>query len=164
VSPRRIRVAGVTADFRVPRGWPTPTDRWVRENAFWQPPTGWAPIDGLRPAPPGWQFWQPNPAWRGVAGRYLEPARMWMRASTWFAAASVVVGLATLLLPVNGIPVAPSGWLTVLVACAFLCAIVALGVRRRLMSRALTALTDMAEQSRTERLVKAYQRYLLDAA
>ena len=53
MTPRRIRVSGVRGDFLTPRGWPTPTDQWIRANTFWQPPEGWVPLPGLKPAPKG---------------------------------------------------------------------------------------------------------------
>jgi hypothetical protein len=73
----RARVPGVPVDFRVPRGWPTPNDRWVRENAMWVPPPGWTPLPGLRPAPAGWRFWRPNRLWPIVARTHLKRSRTW---------------------------------------------------------------------------------------
>lgn len=73
----RARVPGVPADFRVPRGWPTPNDQWVRENALWIPPPGWTPLPGLRPAPAGWRYWRPNRLWPIVARTHLSRSRTW---------------------------------------------------------------------------------------
>ena len=90
MTPRRIRVAGVRGDFLTPRGWPAPTDQWIRANTFWQPPADWTPLPGLKPAPKGWQFWTTNRTWDIAAATYYAPLQGWMRASNIAGFACIV--------------------------------------------------------------------------
>src|SRR5436190_23126096 len=41
--------------WQAPPGWPTPP-------AGWAPPPGWAPPADWPPAPPNWEWWQPDPS------------------------------------------------------------------------------------------------------
>jgi hypothetical protein len=80
----------VPADFRVPRGWPTPTDKWVRDNAFWQPAAGWSPPEAAAAAPDGWEFWTPNKLWWQTTGAYYRSIAIWGRLSNWLGYLFVV--------------------------------------------------------------------------
>jgi len=157
---RTIRVAGVPGDFRVPRGWPVPTDRWIRTNAFWVPPEGWTPTPGLRPAPKGWGFWRVNSLWLKTSGHLYKRARAWSSCS--FAA--VVIALAARV-------VSSLADLEVLAIVAIAALLVALALQVtylisyiRITRRALRDCAEMAEESRHRRLTREYQRYLLDTA
>ncbi len=160
MSPRRIRVARVHADFMTPRGWPTPTDAWIRANVFWQPPAGWTPVPGLRPAPDGWRFWAPIPEWGRTAAGFLRPVMVWTRLGNWSLIGALVFSIASALL---GEPDLRWGS----VACfavtgVSLVIFMATYVRRRrlLYARAVEA----AEVQRAARLTRAYQSYLRDAS
>ncbi len=157
---RRIRVAGVPADFRVPRGWPSPTDKWVRENVFWQPPPGWAPLSDLRPAPVDWVYWTPNPLLPRIAARPFRAIAGWMRMSNVLALAFLVAlaGAA-----VTGHPALRTLG-TCFAAAAVVCVLVHESLRARTTRRLVIEFALVAERGRSERLTKEYQRYLTAAA
>lgn len=160
VTPRRIRVAGARGDFLTPRGWPTPTDQWIRANTFWQPPEGWTPTPGLKPAPKGWRFWTTNKTWDVAATKYYAPLQAWMRASNIAGVACIMalVGAALLHLPLLRL----AAMLFLLIG--LVCLIVFRARRKRMTTELLTHVTKGAERARNERLAREYQRYLLDAS
>lgn len=157
---RRIRVAGVPADFRVPRGWPTPTDRWIRANAFWVPPVDWTPLPEVPPAPHRWTFWTPNPLWNTTRAHVYSSLRVW----TWVGVAGFVLGVLTRVWAFAGDP--PREMLTAAGLVTFaLLATSLIGYaagHRRLTQRALAQHAVAAAEGRTQRLTREYQRYLLD--
>lgn len=160
MSPRRIRVSGARADFVTPRGWPTPTDQWVRSNVFWQPPDGWTPLTGLRPAPANWRFWVPNKEWEAAGEQYFRPATNWWRAANYAAAGFIAANLAAWMLQIPTLRWAGIACAAVGVAC-----LIAFSVKKRRLSRVLFAkTTEAAARLRTERMTRAYQRYLLDVS
>ena len=160
-SVRKVRVPGVPADFRVPPGWPTPTDRWVRANAFWQPPAGWVPLPDTRPAPDGWRYWDPNPEWdRRYAANYRDIA-VWGRVPNVLAVVWLLIVVASFFAP-EVAALAILGWLALL--AAFGCLIVHEVLRRRITQRALSYLAGVAADARGKNLIREYQRYLMDAA
>lgn len=153
---KRIRVPGVPADFRVPPGWPVPTDRWIRENALWHPPNGWAPLPNIAPAPAQWRFWVPNELGRRVMGRRFRSIA-WMAglasAGGYLFLALVILGavldVTELRLVAWGIGL---GAVTLLVAHE--------SVTSRRSARLLAEMTALAERGREERLKREYQHYL----
>lgn len=157
---RRIRVAGVPADLRVPRGWPAPTDRWIRTNAFWVPPADWTPMPGVRPAPANWTFWVPNRLWEQTREAVYRPLRVWNRV--------VIAGVAlSILLRVWVAMTVPPTGVTTLIWVVWLLAMIIGFVgyithRRRLTQRALARHAILAAEGRTQRLTREYQRYLVD--
>lgn len=152
---------GVPADFRVPPGWPTPTDRWVRANTFWQPPAGWVPLPDTRPAPGGWRYWDPNPEWdRRYAANYRDIA-VWGWVPNVLAVVWLLIVVASFFAP-EVAALAILGWLALL--AAFGCLIVHEVLRRRITQRALTYLAGVAADARGKNLIREYQRYLMDAA
>jgi hypothetical protein len=157
VLAQRIRLPGLAADFHVPRGWPTPTDRWVRENLFWQPPHAWTPRPGLKAAPAAWRFWLPNDNWRATSSRHYRTVTVWLKASSWLGLGFLVVSTISALL---GFPTGLRvlAILTVL-ACA-VCVATHEVLRRRMTRRVLEALEAVAERERTQRLTREYQQYL----
>ena len=160
MTPRRIRVAGVRGDFLTPRGWPTPTDQWIRANTFWQPPAGWTPLHGLKPAPKGWRFWATNKTWDVAAAKYYAPLHAWMRASNIAGVACILALVAAALLALPLLRLAAMLFLLIGVIC-----LIVFRVRRRRMTAELFAhVTRGAERARDERLARDYQRYLVDAA
>lgn len=160
MSPRRIRVAGVRGDFLTPRGWPTPTDDWIRENAFWQPPVGWTPLPGLKPAPAGWQFWTTNPTWDAAATAWYAPIRGWYRAFMIASSACWPAFIAAAVFHINALRLAAFVFFLI----GFLC-LVAYEVRKRRMTAEMfLRVTTGATRRRDERLVREYQSYLRDAA
>lgn len=155
---RRIRVRGVPADFRVPRGWPTPTDRWIRANAFWQPPAGWTPLSGLRPAPRGWTFWVPNPLMaRSRAGMY-RGATIWSQAGGLLFIAAIAARIAFTTMDV---PVGTLGQVFALAGAA--CMVGFIVAHRYTTTRALEQFSALARAGRAARLTREYQKYLVDA-
>ena len=160
-SVRKVRVPGVPADFRVPPGWPTPTDRWVRANTFWQPPAGWAPLPDTPAAPDGWRYWDPNPEWdRRYAANYRDIA-VWARVPNVLAVVWLLIVVAGFFAP-EVVALAILGWLALL--AAFGCLIVHEVLRRRITRRALAYLAGVAADARGKNLIREYQRYLMDAA
>jgi hypothetical protein len=154
-------VPGVPADFRVPPGWPTPTDRWVRANTFWQPPAGWAPLPDTPAAPDGWRYWDPNPEWdRRYAANYRHIA-VWGRVPNVLAVVWLLLVVASFFAP-EVVAFALLGWLALL--AAFGCLVVHEVLRRRITKRALTYLAGVAADARGKNLIREYQRYLMDAA
>ncbi len=160
VTPRRIRVAGVRGDFLTPRGWPTPTDQWIRANTFWQPPEGWTPAPGLKPAPKGWRFWTPNKTWDIAARKYYAPLQGWMRASNIAAVACAVALVGATVLQLTILTLAAMLFLVI----GLVCLIVFRARRKRMTSELLAHVTTGAERARNERLAREYQRYILDAS
>ena len=160
MTPRRIRVAGVRGDFLVPRGWPTPTDHWIRVNTFWQPPRDWTPLPGLKPAPAGWQFWVPNKTWDLAAAKYYRPLQAWMRASNIAGVACLAALIGATLLHTPILRLAALLFLLIGIIC-----LMVLRLKWRSMTAQLLAhATRGAERARNERLAREYQRYLVDAA
>ncbi len=153
----RIRVAGVPADFRVPRGWPTPTDRWVRDNAFWLPPADWSPTPSTPAAPEGWEFWAPNKLWWQTTGAHYRSIAIWGRLSNWLA----LVFLATLIAAAF---IGPSPLLALVRFSAALASITLLiiheSLKARLTKKLLARFAVVAQRGRQERLTREYQRYL----
>jgi hypothetical protein len=159
---RRIRVAGVPADFRVPPGWPTPTDRWIRTNAFWVPPVDWTPLPGLKPAPRSWTYWSPNPLWRKTRSAAYRAHRIFARvtgilllvvlAAGWAARAADAPAPALVSLAIVGLTLALAGLIGYLATYTFA------------TDRALAHHALLAAEGRTQRLTREYQRYLLDVA
>ena len=158
---RRIRVPGVPGDFRVPPGWPTPTDRWVRENVFWDPPADWRPLAGLRPAPPGWLFWEPNAMFMRLEAEHFRPIAVWSRLSAGLLVLWIVALIADQLL---GYPLA----LRAVALTAVLGALVCRGIHAILQSLIRQGLTAefafVADRARTERMSIEYVRYRLAVA
>lgn len=161
VLAKRIRVLGLAADFRVPRGWPTPTDRWIRDNVFWQPPPGWTPRQGVVPAPANWRYWLPNETWKATSARHFRPISVWLHTSEWLALAFIALATISafldypLILRVSGIAIA--------IAAAF-CLVVYLVRRDRMTRRVLEALHVVADRERRQRLTRGYQQYLRAAS
>lgn len=160
MSPRRIRVAGVRGDFLTPRGWPTPTDEWIRANAFWQPPEGWVPRPGLKPAPQGWRFWTTNKTWETAAVKYYAPLQGWMRASNIAAVAAIAGWVGSIALQLGLLRLAAFAFFLI----GFICLMVFRAKKRRMTATLFSHVTVGAEHGRAERLTREYQRYLLDAA
>lgn len=157
---RRIRVAGVPADFRVPRGWPTPTDRWIRTNAFWVPPADWTPVPGMRPAPANWTFWVPNRLWEQTREAVYHPLRVWNRLITAAVALHLLLGAWRIL---GDLPSLIASFAPPLLFTAIIIGFVGyLTHRRRLTQRALARHAILAAEGRTQRLTREYQRYLVD--
>lgn len=157
---RRIRVAGVRGDFRTPRGWPTPTDDWIRGNAFWQPPQGWTPTPGLKPAPADWQFWTTNPTWDVAASKYYAPLQGWMNSFHIAAATSAIILISNFFLRLPYLPMIAAA----VFAVAFACLVVFSARKRKMTAELLGHATRGAERARGERLAREYQRYLVDAS
>lgn len=160
MTPRRIRVAGVRGDFRAPRGWPTPTDDWIRANTFWQPPAGWTPLPGLKPAPKNWRFWTTNKTWDVAATNYYAPLQGWMRAFNIAAFATTATLIAAFVAHLPVLRVAA----LLFFAIAFTCLVVFHVRKKRMTAELLTHFTRGAERARAERLAREYQRYLMDAS
>lgn len=161
MTARRIRVAGVRGDFRTPRGWPTPTDEWIRHNAFWQPPPGWTPKPGLKPAPADWQFWTTNDTWDAAATKYYEPIQGWMNSFYIAGATSTVIFISNFFfLRLHFLPL----FACIIFAIAFICLVVFEVRKRRMNAELFVHATRGAEKARNERLAREYQRYLMDAA
>lgn len=150
-------MAGVPADFRVPRGWATPTDRWVRDNAFWIPPAGWSPTPSTPAAPDRWEFWAPNKLWWQTTGAYYQSIAIWGRLSNWLA----LVFLATL---IGAVFIGTSPLLTMVRLSAALASITLLiiheSLKARLTRKLLAQFAVHAQHGRQERLTREYQRYL----
>ena len=154
---RRIRVPGVPADFRVPRGWPTPTDKWVRDNAFWHPPADWTPLPSLPAAPDSWVYWVPNKLWNKSMGGHFRSIAVWASASNW-------LGLVWLITLVAGPLIGYSPLLRVFGLTAGLAslalAVLHEGMKSRRTKRLITEFAIVAHRGRHERLIREYQRYL----
>lgn len=160
MTPRRIRVPGVRGDFLTPRGWPTPTDRWIRANTFWQPPEGWTPVPGLKPAPKGWRFWATNKAWEIAARKYYAPLQGWMRSFNMasFACTATLVTAALVRLPM--LRVAALAFALIAITCLIVFEV----KKRRMTAELLAHVTNGAERARNEWLAREYQNYLMDAS
>lgn len=158
---RRIRVNGVPADFRVPRGWPTPTDKWVRENAFWRPPPGWTPRPSLRAAPDSWVYWVPNNLWSQVTGNYFRSIAVWARISTVLALVYLVTMIAG---PLIGYSPLLRGVGFAAAAISVMLLVVHAAMKARMSKRLLTRFAIDAQLIRHDRLVREYQRYLVAVA
>jgi hypothetical protein len=154
-----IRVQAVGGDFRVPRGWPQPTDQWIRENLFWQPPDGWVPREGLRPAPAGWEFWRPNPLWERLSAGMFRKARRWLHAANTFLLLSIVLAAGRFLLPTDMVLGPLSGVAFVL---SVACSVGWLIAKHRITRQILIRIRRAAEDERKKRLVREYQSYLRD--
>ena len=158
---RRIRVPGVPADFCFPRGWPTPTDRWVRDNALWSPPPGWTPLPGVSPAPPDWNYWVPNRLWPRIAAPHYRSIVILARVGNWLTPLWIVGMLAG---PLLGYPPAVRVVALVALLGAFACYVTYEILRTRISRRLLTECAVLADRGRRERLVKEYQHYLMAVA
>ena len=154
---KRIRVPGVPADFWVPPGWPTPTDKWIRDNAFWQPPSGWTPLPGTVMAPPEWRYWTPNKLWSQTTGAYYSAIGIWTSLANWAAAVWIVAFVAS---PFLGYP--PTlrivAWCAAIASLSFI--VVHESLKARISKRLLAQFALMAQRGRQERLTREYQRYL----
>jgi len=163
---RRVRVGGVAADFLVPPKWPTPTDRWIRNNTFWEPPPGWTPLGGLPPAPVGWVFWKPNPQFLRRRIATDAALALWARLSNllflfWVALAALHVVVTVMELPR---PPALGFLLSGALIASLGCTIVRESLRTRLIRRTAQQAAVAAADERQRRLVREYQRYLADPA
>lgn len=147
-------------DFLTPRGWPTPTDTWIRANTFWQPPEGWTPAPGLKPAPKGWRFWTTNKTWDIAARKYYAPLRGWVRASNIAGIVCTATFVTAFLMHLPILRVAAISFALI----AFICLAVHEVKKRRMTTELLAHVTTGAERARNERLAREYQRYLLDAS
>ena len=154
---KRIRVPGVPADFRVPPGWPSPTDKWIRDNAMWQPPAGWTPAPNVVAAPSGWHYWVPNKLWSQTTGAYYSSIAIWARLSNWCAAlwlvafaASVFLGFSPMLRLI--------GWSAAVASLALI--IVHEWLKARMSKKLLAQFAIVAQRGRERRLTREYQRYL----
>lgn len=157
----RIRVPGVPADFRVPPGWPQPTDAWIRANALWSPPTGWRPRPDVPPAPAGWGYWVPNPLWKRVAYGQIPAGRV--RRFGFSTIVNVVLVACIALAAVTRIPL--FGTAAFLIAITCVAATIVQEIKRSRYDRLLLAeFAVAADRERTRRLTREYQRYLVDAA
>ncbi|WEK13886.1 MAG: hypothetical protein P0Y48_01350 [Candidatus Microbacterium phytovorans] len=156
---RTIRVAGVPADFRVPRGWPVPTDRWIRTNAFWVPPADWTPTTHLRPAPRGWRFWQPNPLWSQSQAQLYRRARIWLYAGFTLMLLGVGSRILGSVTRDDAFALLSFALLGVALASYIVHAVVWARITRGTLQR----FAEIAEESRRRYLTREYQRYLLDA-
>jgi hypothetical protein len=150
-------VPGVPADFRLPRGWPTPTDKWVRENAFWQPPPGWTPVAGARAAPEDWSYWVPNTLWTRVAAPRSGSIAPFVRIANWLVIVYIAARVAGLFL---GNPPALAAIALIPMIGAIVCFVTYGVLRRRLTRQLMVEFAVLAQRGRTERLTKEYQRYL----
>lgn len=155
---RRIRVAGVPADFRLPRGWPTPSDRWVRDNAFWEPPPGWTPQPSLPAAPADWRFWTPNTLWSRTMWRHFHSIAPWIRVSnwltyTWLFSMCVVT-------PILQSPRWMAVIMITLAAGALACFFVYEVLKARITKQVLVQFAVIAQRDRQQRLTREYQHYL----
>nr|WP_274636519.1 hypothetical protein [Microbacterium bovistercoris] len=158
---RRIRVPGVAADFRVPPGWTTPTDQWIRENAFWRPPAEWTPRDGLPLAPADWVFWLPNTHWYATGTSMYRGVMRWQTSAAWLALASILVTTASAFL--SAFPLVRLAG-TALGAAMLACLIVYTVLRARTTRRLFRQLESEADRRRSQRLTREYQRYLVTSA
>ena len=154
---KRIRVPGVPADFCVPPGWPSPTDKWIRDNALWQPPAGWTPVPNAAAAPPEWRYWVPNRLWSQTTGAYYRSIAIWARLSNWSAAlwlvafaASAFFGFSPMLRIIGLSAVAASVALF----------IVHESLKVRISKKLLAQFAIVAQHGRQQRLTREYQRYL----
>ncbi|WP_426320726.1 hypothetical protein [Microbacterium sp. E-13] len=149
------------ADFRVPTGWATPTNKWVRDNALWVPPEDWSPTPGTPAAPAGWQFWAPNKLWWQTTGAYYRSIAIWARLSNWLG----LVFLATL---ISTAFIGPSPLLALVRVAAALASITLLivheSLKARLTKKLLAQFAVLAHNGRQERLTREYQRYLTAVA
>ncbi|WP_243073795.1 hypothetical protein [Microbacterium sp. SS28] len=153
----RIRVAVVPADFRLPRGWPTPTDKWVRDNAFWQPPADWSPTQAGAAAPDGWEFWRPNKLWWQTTGAYYRSIAIWGRLSNWLGYLFLVMLIASAFLGSSPM-LRLVGFSAGLASIALL--IVHEVLKARLTERLFAQFAVVAQRGLQERLTREYQRYL----
>ncbi len=154
---RVIRVPGVGGDFLVPRGWPQPTDRWIRENLYWQPPAGWVPQPGLRPAPAHWRYWRPNPLWYQMSAPLFRGIAPWRTAGLTFLWVWLAMAVAVLVLPLTAVQTLLG---TIATFGALVTFIVHRTLRHRRMRTALVRIRIEAETQRTGRLIREYQAYL----
>jgi hypothetical protein len=153
---RRIHVEGVPADLLIPRGWPIPTDKWVRDNALWNPPPGWTPVPNASPAPAEWSFWTTNKLWWQITGAHFQPIRILLRLSNWLSLAGIALLVAGALLDSPGLRA---------VGVVVMVASLALGIthevlKARMAKTLLAKFAVVAERGRRERLTREYQRYL----
>lgn len=155
---RRIRIRGVAADFRVPRGWPTPTERWIRENVFWTPPEAWMPRPDLSPAPIGWNFWLPNKHWYAITARMYRGLNRWLHVAAWLFVLRVVVG--TVVAFIGSSPLTQAIGVSFGLA-AIVCVVTHSILRARMTRRLLRGAEELAARQRSERLVREYQHYLV---
>jgi hypothetical protein len=141
----------------VPPGWPIPTDKWIRDNAFWQPPSNWTPLPNTPEAPDEWRFWLPNKLWQQTTGAYYGAIAIWARLSNWAAVLWLVAFAAS---PFLGFPPA----LRIVAWCAAIASLALIIVHESLKARAsktlLAQFAVMAQRGRQERLTREYQRYL----
>lgn len=154
-------MAGVPADFRVPRTWPTPTDKWVRENALWIPSPDWTPAPGADAAPIDWRFWVPNKLWSQTIGNNFRSIAVWGRIANWLALVWVVALIAG---PFLGYPpvIRMIGISAALVS--FACLVVHETLKARKTKRLLLEFAIIAHHGRHDRLTREYQRYLTAVA
>ena len=156
----KVRIPGLAADFRVPRGWPVPTDSWLRSNAFWDPPEGWVPLPGLPRAPAGWRFWQPNDQWQRGNPALYRPTLIWLRASSVLGWLFLATLASSALLRLGGTDVVlwPVG--VALLAAGSMCFVAGEVIRGRITRSAMVQIAVLAAAERERRLVREYQRYL----
>ncbi|WP_137843739.1 hypothetical protein [Microbacterium sp. 2FI] len=148
---------GVPADFRVPPDWPSPTDKWIRDNALWHPPEGWTPVPAATAAPPAWRYWVPNKLWAQTTGAHYRSIAIWARlsnlcAALWLVAlaASAFLGSSPMLRIV--------GWSAAVASLALL--IVHESFKAHMSKKLLAQFETLAQHGRQQRLTREYQRYL----
>lgn len=153
---RRIHVEGVPADLLIPRGWPIPTDKWIRDNALWHPPPGWTPVPNVSPAPAGWSFWTTNKLWWRVTAAHFQSIRLLLRISNWLAFAWLAFIVASALLDSPAVRA-----VAIILMIASLTLVIVHEVRKARMAKTLIAeFAVVAQRGRHERLTREYQRYL----
>lgn len=158
---RLIRVPGIPADLRIPRHWPTPTDKWVRDNAFWHPPAGWTPVPGKDPAPEGWTYWVANPLWSRAMAPHFRAIAALRRVANGLCVVWVAALIAS---PFLGYP-PPLRALGLLAMLACSISFISYEVlRARTTKRLLQEFAVLAHRGRAERLTSEYQRYLTAVA
>lgn len=154
---KRIRVPGIPADFRVPPGWPSPTDKWIRDNALWQPPQGWIPVANAIAAPPEWRYWVPNKLWAQTTGAHYRAIGIWARFSNACAALWLVAFAASAFFGSSPI-LRIIGWSAAIAWLALL--IVHESLKARMSKKLLAQFAIVAQHGRQQRLTREYQRYL----
>ncbi|MGN6221891.1 MAG: hypothetical protein ACTHNQ_20520 [Microbacterium sp.] len=154
---KRIRVPGVPADFRVPPGWPSPTDKWIRDNALWQPPEGWTPVPSVAAAPSEWRYWVPNKLWVQTTGAYYASIAIWARLSNWCAALWLVAFVGAAFLGFSPM-LRIVAWSAAAASLGFL--IVHESLKARMSKTLLAEFAVVAQHGRQQRLTREYQRYL----
>ncbi|MDL5351450.1 hypothetical protein [Microbacterium sp. zg-YB36] len=148
----------------MPPKWPIPTDKWIRANAFWEPPVDWIPIGGLPSAPADWQFWKPNPQFQPRRIATDATLAMWRRISNVLATVMVVTFAVNVLLPLAGAERVPTlAFIVSAAACGnVVCLLVRESRKAQLIRHSAAHAAIGAAEERQRRLVRDYQAYLAD--